>query len=62
MYPLISYIDTNMPFDELVRAEAVFNCKVKKWCGFLCLLCQQLHIPMEMFLYYPDFDSKCQIE
>ena len=28
----------NMPFDELVRAEAIFNCKVKKLCGFVCLL------------------------
>ena len=35
---LWSYTDTNIPFDELVRAEAIFNCKVKKWCGFLCLL------------------------
>ena len=34
---LWSYTDTSMPFDELVRAEAIFNCKVKKWCGiFTC--------------------------
>ena len=50
-------IDTKLSFDELVRAEAISNCKDKKWCGFLCLFALSTVTHRNIFSYYPDFDS-----
>ena len=54
VYPNRSYTDTNMPFDELVSAEAIFNCEVKKWCGFLCLLMKCFYTTLTLILMLPD--------
>ena len=50
-------IDTNLSLDELVKAEAIFNCEDKKWCGFLCLLALSTVTCRNIFSHYPDFDS-----
>ena len=31
-------LDTKLTGEELVRQEAIHNCKDKTWAGFLCIL------------------------
>ena len=50
-------IDTNLFLGELIRAEAIANCKDKKWCEFMCFLALSTVTCRNIFSHYPDFDS-----
>ena len=51
-----SSVDTDMKGEDLVRSEAISNCKHKHmWSGFLCLFALSSVTDRTIVSYYPDF-------
>ena len=47
-------LDTKLTGEELVRQEAIHNCKDKTWAGFLCILALSSVLDRKVISLYPD--------
>ena len=54
MSVLVESLDMGFTGDSLVRAEAISNCKDKKWSSFLCMLALSSVVNRNIISLYPD--------